>query len=98
MTEGPRTERLLTHRLARWVDARLGAASSPAPRCNKVFPDHWSFMLGELALYCFVVLVLTGVYLTFFFDPSPAQVVYDGSYEPLRGVEMTAGLPARRSS
>jgi ubiquinol-cytochrome c reductase cytochrome b subunit len=86
---GPRPERLVTHRLARWVDTRLGAAKLARTALNKVFPDHWSFMLGELGLYCFVVLVLTGVYLTFFFDASTRAVAYDGSYEPLRGVEMT---------
>ncbi len=53
------------------------------------FPDHWSFFLGELALYAFVVLVATGVYLTFFFDPSSGRVVYDGVYAPLRGSQMT---------
>jgi ubiquinol-cytochrome c reductase cytochrome b subunit len=86
---GPRPERLLTHRLARWFDARLGAAKLARSTLNKVFPDHWSFMLGELALYSFIVLILTGVYLTFFFDPSANVVTYDGSYEPLRGVEMS---------
>ncbi|HEX5367472.1 MAG TPA: cytochrome bc complex cytochrome b subunit [Acidimicrobiales bacterium] len=86
---GPRPERLLTHRLARWVDARLGAAKLARTTLNKVFPDHWSFMIGELGLYCFIVLVLTGVYLTFFFDPSTTEVVYRGSYEPLQGVTMS---------
>ena len=87
--KGPRPERLLTHRIARWVDTRLGAAKFARTALNKVFPDHWSFMIGELGLYCFVVLVLTGVYLTFFFDASTNKVLYDGSYEPLVGVEMT---------
>ncbi|HZM29109.1 MAG TPA: ubiquinol-cytochrome c reductase cytochrome b subunit [Acidimicrobiales bacterium] len=82
--------RLLTHRLARWVDSRLGAAKLVRTALNKVFPDHWSFMIGELGLYCFIVLVLTGVYLTFFFDASQQEVTYNGSYAPLRGVEMTA--------
>jgi ubiquinol-cytochrome c reductase cytochrome b subunit len=82
-------EGLYTHRIARWVDSRLGAAKFARTALNKVFPDNWSFMLGELALYSFVVLVLTGIYLTFFFDASTNQVVYTGSYEPLRGVEMT---------
>ncbi len=76
-------------RLARWVDARTGSASFVRTALAKVFPDHWSFMLGELALYCFVVLVLTGTYLTFFFDASTIEVVYQGSYGPLQGVEMT---------
>jgi ubiquinol-cytochrome c reductase cytochrome b subunit len=83
-------ERLYTHRIARWVDSRLGAAKFARTALNKVFPDNWSFMLGELALYSFVVLVLTGIYLTFFFDASTNEVVYTGSYEPLRGVEMSA--------
>jgi ubiquinol-cytochrome c reductase cytochrome b subunit len=55
-----------------------------------VFPNHWTFLLGEIALYCFVVLVLTGLYLTFFFEPSSRVVVYHGEYAPLRGVEMSA--------
>src|SRR5262249_25796660 len=72
----------LTRRVARWLDRRLGAADFARSALNKVFPDHWSFMLGELALYCFIILILTGVYLTFFFHPSPTPVVYQGSYAP----------------
>jgi ubiquinol-cytochrome c reductase cytochrome b subunit len=56
---------------------------------RKVFPDHWSFMLGEVALFSFVTLVLTGVYLTFFFDASEAMTRYHGSYTPLRGTKMS---------
>src|SRR5207302_8334835 len=56
---------------------------------NKVFPDHWSFMLGEVALYCFVVLLATGTFLAFFFQPSARDVVYQGRYTPLRGLHMT---------
>ena len=54
-----------------------------------MFPDHWTFLFGEIALYSFVVLVVTGVYLTLFFQPSLAQATYDGSYEPLRGAHMS---------
>ena len=57
---------------------------------NKVYPDHWSFLLGEIALYSFIILLLSGTYLTFFFDASMREVVYEGSYAPLRGVEMSA--------
>ncbi|HUP69946.1 MAG TPA: ubiquinol-cytochrome c reductase cytochrome b subunit [Acidimicrobiales bacterium] len=71
------------------MDNRLGAASFARTALKKVFPDHWSFMLGELALYAFVILLFTGVYLTFFFDASQAHTTYQGSYEVLRGVEMT---------
>ena len=80
---------MLSRRLARWIDDRLGSAQFARTVLNKVFPDHWSFMIGELALYCFVILVLTGIYLTFFFDASPDITTYHGSYEPLRGVEMS---------
>ena len=56
---------------------------------NKVFPTHWSFLLGEIALYSFIVLLLTGVYLTLFFDPSMAEVTYHGVYQPLNGIQMS---------
>lgn len=71
------------------ADARLPVAEGGQGLLRKAFPDHWSFLLGELALYSFVMLLLTGVYLTLFFHPSMAQVVYDGPYEPLRGVRMS---------
>jgi ubiquinol-cytochrome c reductase cytochrome b subunit len=80
---------VIIKRLARWFDERLGAASFVRTALNKVFPDHWSFMLGELALYLFVILILTGVYLTFFFTPGSKEVVYQGSYAPLRGASMS---------
>jgi ubiquinol-cytochrome c reductase cytochrome b subunit len=76
-------------RLARWLDNRLGAASFTRSALNKVFPDHWSFMLGEVALYAFIVLLLTGIFLSLFFDPSVKETVYDGSYAPMRGVEVS---------
>ncbi|MGY1594382.1 cytochrome bc complex cytochrome b subunit [Geodermatophilus sp. SYSU D00965] len=71
-------------------DDRLIVAGPLRRTLNKVFPDHWSFLLGEIALYAFVILLLTGTYLTFFFDASMREVVYEGSYAPLRGVEMSA--------
>jgi ubiquinol-cytochrome c reductase cytochrome b subunit len=77
-------------RLYRWFDDRLGASKFTRSALNKIFPDNWSFMLGEIAMYCFVILVLTGTYLTFFFSPSGEEVTYNGKYGPLRGVEMTA--------
>ncbi len=81
---------MIIKRLARWFDNRLGATGFARGALNKIFPDHWSFMLGEIALYCFVILVLTGTYLTFFYTPGMNQVTYDGSYAPLRGIEMSA--------
>jgi len=71
-------------------DDRLIVAGPVRRTLNKVFPDHWSFLLGEIALYAFVILLLSGTYLTFFFDASMREVVYEGSYAPLRGVQMSA--------
>src|ERR1700757_792960 len=71
------------------MDERYHLAAGMKRQINKVFPTHWSFLLGEIALYSFIVLLLTGVYLTLFFDPSMADVVYQGTYTPLRGVEMS---------
>ena len=67
----------------RFVDERVGAARGVRKILRYVFPDHWSFLLGEVALYAFMVLVATGIYLTLFFDPSLAKVTYHGAYAPL---------------
>ncbi|UGT54508.1 cytochrome b [Nocardia asteroides] len=71
------------------MDERYRAAAFVKRSINKVFPTHWSFLLGEIALYAFIILLLSGVYLTLFFDPSMAHVTYDGAYQPLRGVGMS---------
>ncbi|WP_227984988.1 cytochrome b [Nocardia spumae] len=71
------------------ADERFRAAAFVRRSINKVFPTHWSFLLGEIALYSFVILLLSGIYLTLFFDPSMTEVVYHGSYQPLRGVTMS---------
>jgi ubiquinol-cytochrome c reductase cytochrome b subunit len=73
----------------RFLESRVGSSGFVKKSLDYVFPDHWSFLLGEIALYCFLVLVATGIYLTFFFEPSYAHVVYHGSYAPLRGTTMT---------
>ncbi|MFI6010480.1 cytochrome bc complex cytochrome b subunit [Streptomyces sp. NPDC051243] len=91
--EGAEAERVTSpgrgEKIADWADGRLGIYAVAKANMRKVFPDHWSFMLGEVSLYSFLVLILTGVYLTLFFDPSTREVVYNGSYEPLNGVLMT---------
>ena len=56
---------------------------------RKIFPDHWSFLLGEIILYSFIILLLTGTFLTLWFQPSMTDVIYHGSYIPLRGVRMS---------
>ena len=76
-------------RAVRYVDERSGGAPFIRKTLRYVFPDHWSFLLGEVALYAFVVLVATGIYLTLFFDPSLTQVHYHGGYVPLQGRTMS---------
>ncbi|MGC9671189.1 cytochrome b [Planosporangium sp. 12N6] len=71
------------------MDDRLGLARTVRAAMNKVFPDHWSFLLGEIALYSLVILLLTGTFLALFFDPSQTEVVYHGRYVPLRGIPMS---------
>ena len=83
------TQQNPTSKLLGWADDRFGAAKGLRVAMNKVFPDHWSFMLGEIALYSFIILLLSGTYLTLFFVPSMTEVVYNGSYIPLKGVKMT---------
>src|SRR4051794_25413457 len=71
------------------LDQRYHIAAGPRKMSNRVFPTHWSFMLGEIALYSFIVLLVSGVYLALFFDPSMQTVTYHGVFENLRGVEMS---------
>jgi ubiquinol-cytochrome c reductase cytochrome b subunit len=71
------------------IDSRYHPSAAVRRQLNKVFPTHWSFLLGEIALYSFIVLLITGVYLTLFFDASMAEVTYNGVYQPLRGVQMS---------
>ena len=72
------------------IDERFHPASNMRKITNKVFPDHFSFLLGELALYSFIVLVLSGTYLALWFDPSMADVTYHGVFTDLRGTDMSA--------
>src|SRR3954466_5095960 len=74
---------------ASWADDRLGLATAMKKQVRKVFPDHWSFMLGEIALWSFVILLLTGVFLTLWFTPSMGKTTYEGSYDQLRGIQMS---------
>src|SRR5690349_24982246 len=79
-------------KVANWADDRLGLATAMKKNLRKVFPDHWSFMLGEIALWSFVVLLLTGVFLTLWFNPSMGHITYEGSYDQLRGVVMSESM------
>ncbi len=74
---------------ANYLDERVGVAGILKEFGRKIFPDHWSFMLGEVALYSFVVLLISGTFLTFFFQPAMTPVIYDGVYGPLKGAEVS---------
>ena len=81
-----------TGRLANYLDTRVGLSPIVKEFGRKIFPDHWTFMFGEVAMYSFVILLVSGAFLTFFFDPSMAHVTYEGAYAPLYGVEMSAAM------
>jgi ubiquinol-cytochrome c reductase cytochrome b subunit len=71
------------------LDDRLGVAKGGRTFMDKIFPDHWSFMLGEIALYSFLILLVTGVFLTLYYVPSSTLVIYHGPYLPLDGQKVT---------
>jgi ubiquinol-cytochrome c reductase cytochrome b subunit len=72
-----------------YLDRGTGASPFVVKVLRYAFPDHWSFLLGEVALYAFIVLIGTGIYLTLFFEPSLGKVTYHGIYAPLQGMEMS---------
>ncbi|MHA6749813.1 cytochrome bc1 complex cytochrome b subunit [Dermacoccus nishinomiyaensis] len=75
--------------MSNWLDERTGGAKGVRFLMKKVFPDHWSFMLGEVALYSFVILMITGTFLTFWFVPSQGETIYNGQYVPMQGIQMS---------
>ena len=77
---------------ANYIEDRTSISGAVKEFGRKIFPDHWSFLLGEVALYSFVVILLSGTFLTFFFQASMAEVVYHGSYVPLKGIHMSAAM------
>ncbi|GHD76823.1 menaquinol-cytochrome c reductase cytochrome b subunit precursor [Salinibacterium amurskyense] len=77
---------------ANYIDERTSISGLVKEVGRKIFPDHWSFMLGEVALYSFIVILLSGTFLTFFFEASMVEVHYEGSYAPLKGIEMSAAM------
>ncbi len=73
----------------RFIDERTSAAPLMRKTLRYLFPDHWSFLLGEVALNAFLILILTGIYLALFYEPSTAKTIYHGPYAPLDGVSMS---------
>ncbi|WP_105565368.1 cytochrome bc1 complex cytochrome b subunit [Microbacterium halophytorum] len=78
--------------VANYLDERTSLSGLVKALGRKVFPDHWSFMLGEIALWSFVVVLLSGTFLTFFFEASMAETVYHGAYPLMNGMEMSAAM------
>lgn len=76
---------MIVRRAVDGIDERLDGTSFVKRNLRKVFPDHWSFMLGELALYSFVLLILTGIFLSFFYVASSSPTIYLGPYAPMQG-------------
>jgi ubiquinol-cytochrome c reductase cytochrome b subunit len=74
---------------ANFAETRVGASALVREFGRKIFPSHWSFMLGEVALYSFIIVVLSGTFLTFFFQPAMGEMHYEGPWLPLRGVEIS---------
>ncbi|MET1006523.1 MAG: ubiquinol-cytochrome c reductase cytochrome b subunit [Propionibacteriaceae bacterium] len=73
----------------KWADERLGLAALGRKNLRKIFPDHWSFLLGEVALYSFIICILTGIFLTIWYKPSMGEIEYEGSYQLLKGLTMS---------
>ncbi|MFC8192908.1 cytochrome bc complex cytochrome b subunit [Cellulomonas sp. NPDC057328] len=74
---------------ADYLDQRTGIGTAVKEFARKIFPDHWSFLLGEIALYSFITLLISGVFLTMFFVPSMTEVHYEGPWPELHGVQMS---------
>ena len=91
MSEGPRPGDPLGDPV-RFIDERTSAAPLMRKTLRYLFPDHWSFLLGEVALNAFVILIATGTYLALFYEPSTAKTIYHGPYAPLDGVSMSAAF------
>ncbi|HMM81598.1 MAG TPA: ubiquinol-cytochrome c reductase cytochrome b subunit [Terrimesophilobacter sp.] len=89
-TTAPAKGTRFTSAAANYLDERTSISGITKELGRKIFPDHWSFMLGEVALYSFIAILLSGTFLTFFFEPTMTQVHYDGSYVPLKGIQMSA--------
>ncbi len=66
----------------RWWNERLHLDRLYRKYLRKAFPVHSTFFLGEIALFAFVILVLTGIYLAFLYEPSTAEVTVGGDKVP----------------
>lgn len=92
VTENTQKASTFTAAASSYIDDRTKIGVAVKEFGRKIFPDHWSFLLGEVALYSFVVILLSGTFLTLFFQASMAEVVYNGPYVPMKGIEMSAAM------
>jgi len=74
-----------------WVDSRLDLDDG-SDFLGKAFPAEDSFLLGEVALFCFGILVATGTFLAFFYEPSTTAAEYTGSVVQYQGEELPAAF------
>jgi ubiquinol-cytochrome c reductase cytochrome b subunit len=51
--------------------------------------DRWAAVFGRIAVYSFLVALVSGILLLPFFQPSMAPVVYHGSYRKLDGLTVS---------
>lgn len=91
-TDHDEAKRTALDTVARWTDDRLRLAEGSRKYLRKAFPAHWSFLIGEVALFMLVILVFTGIFLTLFYTPDTRLVTYDGPYVPLQGTEVSAAF------
>src|SRR6476646_1765051 len=87
-TANPSPVEKLAAGTADYLDQRTGVGTAVKTFARKIFPDHWSFLLGEIALFSFVTILISGVFLTLFFVPSMNEVHYDGPWEALQGLHI----------
>ena len=56
--------------MVKWLDERLALSRFYDKFLRKAFPVHHSFFLGEMTLFAFATLVVTGIFLSINFEPS----------------------------
>ncbi len=66
----------------KWFDERLELKKFKDKFLSKTFPTHPLFLLGETALFSFITLVVTGIFLGFLYEPSTKMVSLFGAMVP----------------
>jgi ubiquinol-cytochrome c reductase cytochrome b subunit len=70
------------------LEERLAFRAALRRAKRRLFPGHWSFLLGEVTLFSFVALVLSGVYLALFYRASTTTLVYAGADPSFEGLSL----------